>query len=166
MRPTLLPVLALCALVASCAMPRPTQRVLPDPLQYGYVAGSTSATRDLLLNEFIQKNDSIHDWERLVSRQYAKTGASAYDFAQTTANQIKADCPHSSVSIRRISNRATLLEYSHNGCKGWEGHHSVRKFMDGRDGVYMIGFDMKNKDYEPSEFARWRKRITEAHLVD
>ena len=147
-------------------MPGPTQRVLPDPLRYGYVAGSASATSDLSLNEFIQKGDSIQDWRRLVTRMYAKTGASAYSLAQKTADQIKADCPHADVSLRRISNVEALLEYSHNGCKGWEGHRSVRKFMDGRDGIYMIGFDMKNKDYDSAEFSRWRKRITEGHLID
>jgi hypothetical protein len=140
--------------------------VLPDPLQYGYVAGSTSAIPGLLLNEFIQKGDSIQDWGRLVTRLYAKTGASAYDLAQKTADQIKADCPHADISLKRISTATTLLEYSHNGCKGWEGHRSVRKFMNGRDGIYMIGFDMKNKDYNPAEYSLWRKRIMEARLVD
>jgi hypothetical protein len=164
----LLPFVALIGLfVSSCAVtsiPPPSQDVLVDPLDYGYVAAHADGNSMLLLNEYVRKGDSINDWETLVTRFFGRSGPSAYDLATATRNDLKRDCPHAKVSMKKLSDSEYMIEHSHNGCGQYEGHRSVRKIIQGRDGVYMISFDMKNRAFNAAEYAKWRSRIVSAKL--
>jgi len=166
----LLPFLVLIGfLIASCAVTstsRPSQRILVDPLEYGYVVGHTDGNSMLLLNEFVRKGDSINDWETLVTRFFGRSGPSAFELATATRNELKRDCPHAKVSMKKLSDSEYIVEHSHNGCGQWEGHRSVRKIVQGRDGVYIISFDMKNRAYNANNFSTWRSRIISAKLSE
>ena len=126
---------AIAVLSASCAttsIPRPTQRVLVDPLEHGYVAGHLDGNSQLLLNEFVRKGDSINDWETLVTQMYASSGspeAAASFLAKATVDDLKRDCPHIKISMKKLTASDSVVEYSHNGCGSFEGHRSIRKFQ-------------------------------------
>ena len=170
LRSILLPLLVtITLLAASCvmpSMPRPTQNFNIDPLDYGYVIGHSDANSQVLLNEFVRKGDSVKDWETLITRLYGVSGVSASEIASKTRADLQRDCPHAKVSINRISNSEYVVEYSHNGCGPFEGHRSVRKFIEGMNGVYMFAFDMKNRCYNASEFNLWRSRVISSKLTD
>jgi hypothetical protein len=119
------------------------------------------------LNEFVRKGDSVNDWETLVTRLYATSGspeAAASVLAKATVDDLKRNCPNSKTSMKKQSDSEYVVEYSHNGCGSFEGHRSVRKFIAGREGVYMLAYDMKNKAYNTSEFNLWRSRILSAQI--
>jgi hypothetical protein len=137
-----------------------------DPLDYGYVVGHLAGDSELLLNEFVRKGDSVKDWETLVTRIYITPGPSVAQIATKVKEDLKRDCPHAMVTMRRLSGTEYVVEHSHNGCGPFEGHRSVRKFIQGRDGIYMIAYDMKNKAYNASEFGQWRNRVISAKLSD
>jgi hypothetical protein len=162
-------VLLLAAASVSCAglhssTARPAQRVLPDPLVEGYVSAHATGDSRLLINEFTRPGDSIGNWERLVTRTYLKAPGQAEMLARTTAEGLKRDCPHANVDLQRIGASEFSVEHSHNGCGPWEGHRSIRKVINGRDGVYMISFDMKNRAYVAAEYAAWKRMILGARL--
>lgn len=144
---------------------KPSQRVLsPDPLAEGYVVGHTDAAGGVLINEFVRRGDSIGNWERLVSRMYYPQRGQAEMIARLTASKIKSECPAAKTKVWPSGPRAFSVEYSHNGCGKWEGHRSVRTFINGHDGTYMIAFDMKNRAYKAGEYAAWRSKILAATL--
>jgi AAA+ superfamily predicted ATPase len=168
--PKLFVILALIGFfIPSCAVnttPRPSQRILIEPLEHGYVVGHTAGNSMLLLNEFVREGDSIKDWETLVTRFYGRSGPSAFEVATATRNELKRDCPHAKVSMKKLSDTEYIVEHSHNGCGQYEGHRSVRKIVQGRDGVYIIAFDMKNRAYSSTEFRTWRSRIISSRLSE
>ena len=117
-----------------------------------------------MLNEFTRPGDSIDNWERLVTRMFLRAPGQAEMLARITADELKRDCPHAKVDFRRIRAGEFGVEHSHNGCGKWEGHRSIRKVINGRDGVYMISFDMKNRAYVAAEYAAWKRRVLGAKL--
>jgi hypothetical protein len=161
----LLPVVCLTSCATLTPLAKPSQRVLsPNPIAEGYVVGHTDEAGGVLANEFVQSGDSIGNWERLVSRMYFPQRGQAEMMARLTASKIKSECPAAKTRVWSSGPRAFSVEYSHNGCGRWEGHRRIRTFINGRDGTYMIAFDMKNRAHKAGEYAAWRSKILAATL--
>ena len=114
----------------------------------------------------MKQGDSVKHWETLVTMMYSRSNQPVERIAMGTLAMMKRDCPQASTSIRKLSDTEYVTEHAHNGCGGYEGHRSVRKYIRGRDGIHVVAFDVKNRSYNAAEYQRWKRIITSSGLSD
>ncbi len=155
-------------LASSCAL-QPVQvgskKLDIDPANYGYELGHSAQNALLSINEYVMTGDSILDWESLLTENHTVTYITPKAMAERIANGIRKDCPNSKMDMRSLGGGTYTLEFSHDGCSGWEGHHSFRKIIKGDSGLYIISFDMKNRVFDAKVYQEWKKRILAVELV-
>lgn len=160
--------MAACLLTASCAMQSARmgpERFNIDLASYGYELGHSANTAMVSTNEYVVKGDSVKDWETLVTEFHSSSYISPKVMAGQIAKGINDDCPGSKIRRGSLPNDAYFVEFSHNGCGKWEGHHSIRKIIRGEGGLYMISFDMKKRAFDAAVYSEWKKRILAVDLV-
>jgi hypothetical protein len=120
-----------------------------------------SGSKNGFLMEFVPAGDSIKDWKEMAAQQIVFTKQSLRAYVDTWKGLlVKAD-PKVEVKEETLKDGSVFVTYT--SVKADE--MSMRRFMKGRDGIYMVAYNVRPKLKKEETFKVWDDIIRTSELV-
>lgn len=126
----------------------------------GYQAGNSKE----IISEWVVNNETVEDWNELLTTHFHYHNMPIRRFSSLMQELLGNDCPTLEIQIISEEDSRILFEWLHNGCRGHDAQREIRKLLKGTDGVYMLAYAVKEKEYSEMIYQRWMKIIMEAEL--
>lgn len=115
-----------------------------------------------ILVEFVPEGDRVENWSEMVANQIVFTPLPMQEYVATWKNSLRQVDPDIALEVVSALEEAVIVSYQSNIAR----ETAIRKFMQGRDGIYMLAYHVRPELADTAVLARWEKIITEALLVE
>jgi hypothetical protein len=130
-----------------------------DPRKW--MVDNKTANKAGFLMELVPKGDSIKMWKEMSAHQVVFTKVSLRKYVDTWKEMlVKAD-PQVDLKEEATADGSLIVTYTSLAAN----ETSMRRFIKGSDGVYMLAYHVRPKLIQPKAFAIWGDIIRTASLM-
>ena len=134
-------------------------RIGDDPRPWKMVF--TKGNREKIIAEFTIGGESIERWSEMVAQEIAFGRLSLSEhFNQWKAMLRQAD-PKIVMTEKQLPDGSLLATYESTAFD----ELSVRRFMKGGDGVYMVAYHARHRSIDPERWKLWTTIVSESSLI-
>jgi hypothetical protein len=120
-----------------------------------------NGTRSGFIMEFVPEGDSIKKWKEMAAQQIAFTKASLRNYVDTWKGMLlKADA-NVDLKEERMADGSIFVTYTSPS----SDETSMRRFIKGKDGVYMLAYHVRPNMKKDETFRIWDDIIRTANLI-
>ncbi len=115
------------------------------------------------IEEFTPDGDTLELWKELITRRVDFVPDTTVDlFVETWKNELTKMDKDITIKIEPVIDETLIATYASEKLnERW-----IAKFFEGTDGVYMILYSSKFKNYNTQYFKTWSKNIRNATLIE
>jgi len=145
------------------AVPTPdsamTFRIDRDPRKWAIQHQAGNKTGVIL--EFVPEGDSIKAWKEMVEHQIAFTKVPLRKYVDTWKELVLKADPKAEPKEETLADGSILVTYTALSAD----ETSLRKFIKGKDGIYMLAYHVRPKLKQDETFKLWEEIVRAASLL-
>ena len=130
-----------------------------DPRKWTMV--SQNGDRGSVIAEFTINREDIDHWSEMVAQQIDFTDLSLDRHFKNWETMLKRSDPKIVITEEHLADGSILATYDSQAFD----ELSVRRFVKGRDGVYMLAYHVRHRLKNPETWSLWTKIVSAASLI-
>ena len=116
-------------------------------------------TPDHTATRFFLEGDSIKSWKEMVSWQFADTNVSLQKYVDAWKNGLLKADSKSDIKEEAVGDDSIVVTYTS------ADQTRIQRFIKGKDGVYMLGYQVRSQFKKDEVFKLWDSIIRTATLT-
>jgi hypothetical protein len=113
------------------------------------------------IGEFVPKGDSIESWKEMVAHQIVFTTTTLRNYVDTWKDMLRKTDSQADIKEETLADGSILVTYT----SFLADETSMRRFIKGQDGVYMLAYHVRPKWKKDDIFKIWEDIIRTANLI-